>query len=121
MKTLDELLKNKITGLHYGNRILLPFIADILKAVIEDHIIMDFSTSKSGAQYSKHETFTEIYFFDYKNLAEVISKYETIKLVVVEEGKDIFDFINHRKLALHLNEKHKLTIEEINEDILFIE
>lgn len=121
MRTIDEALANKINGLYYGNRVLLPFIVDVLKAVIEDDIIMDFSSVKTGAYYSKHENFTEIYFYDYKNLDEVVTKFETIKLVVVEKGKDIFDFSNHRKLALHLKENHKLIIEEIKEDLLFIE
>lgn len=122
MKTIEEVLKNKLTGLHYGNRVLLPFVADVLKAVIENDIITDFSSTKTGAHYNIHDEFTEIYFYDYKNLSEVVSKFETIKLIVVEKGKDIFDFSNHIKLALHLQEKHKLAIETLNDnDILFIE
>lgn len=121
VKTLDEVLKNKINGLHYGNRILLPFVGDLLKVIVENDIIMDFSSAHKGAQYCKRENYTEIYFFDYENLAEVVSKFETIKMIIVENGKDIFDDANHRKLALHLHEKHKLSIEETSEDILFIE
>lgn len=121
MRTIDEVLTNKINGLYYGNRVLLPFVVDVLKAVVEDDIIMDFSSTKTAAHYSKHEDFTEIYFYDYKNLDEVVTKFESIKLVVVEKGKDIFDFSNHRKLALRLKENHKIIIEELNEDLLFIE
>jgi hypothetical protein len=121
MRTLDEVLKNNINGLHYGNRVLLPFKADILKAVVENDIIMDFSSQRKEACYNKYDNFTEIYFFEYPNLEEVVTEFETIKLVIVEEGKDIFDFENHRKLALHIKENHKLIIEETNEDILFIE
>ncbi len=121
MRKLNDVLKNKIDGLYYGNRVLLPFAAEILKAVIEDEIIMDFSEKKEGAGYSVRENFTEIYFHDYKDLKEAVSKYETIKLVVVEIGDDLFDFKNHRRLALHLRENHKLTIEETDDNILFIE
>ncbi|MGK9477603.1 hypothetical protein [Melioribacter sp. OK-6-Me] len=121
MRTLDEVLKNNINGLHYGNRVLLPFKADILKAVVENDIIMDFSHQRKEACYNKHDYFTEIYFFEYPSLEEVVTEFETIKLVVVEDGKDIFDFQNHRKLVLHIKENHKLIIEETNEDILFIE
>ena len=121
MKTLDDILKNKVNGLHYGNRILLPFVCDLFKAVVENDIVMDFSPTHKSAEYFKHEDYTEIYFYDFENLSEVITKYETIKLVVVENGKDIFDDSNHRKLVLHFLEKHKLKIEETNEDILLIE
>lgn len=121
MRTLDDVIKNKVNGLHYGNRVLLPFVCDVFKAIVENDIIMDFSSAHKGAQYIKHEDYTEIYFFDFENLSEVVSKYETIKLVVVENRKDIFDDANHRKLVLHFQEKHKLKIEETNEDILLIE
>lgn len=121
MKTIDEVLQNKDGGLVYGNRIIIPVVVDILKAQIENHLITDFSTSTHGAEYFKDEYFTEIYFHDYKNLSENISKYESIKMFVVEEGQDIFDFKNHRCLVLHLKEKHKIEIEELGEDMLFIE
>jgi len=121
MKTINEVLKEKKEGLYYGNRVLLPFRADILKAIIEKDIITDFSTTHKGAQYSVADNYTEIYFHDYKDLSDYISKYETIKLVVVEKGNDIFDLNNHRRLILHLKENHNLKIEEADGGILFIE
>jgi hypothetical protein len=121
MRSIDEVLKNNLHGLHYGNRILLPFQVDILKAIVDDEIIMDFSSKNEGACYTVYDSFTEIYFYDFKNLQEVVTEFEKIKLVVVEKGKDIFDFSNHRKISLQVLEKHKLIITEINEDILFIE
>jgi hypothetical protein len=122
MSTLNDILKNNLHGMYYGNRVLLPVRIDILKAVIENDIITDFSSTKSGASYKIHDDFTEIYFYDYKVLSEVVKGFEKIKLVVVEKGKDIFDFTNHRKIALQVKEKHKITISEINEDtLLFIE
>lgn len=121
MKTLDEVLKNNLHGLHYGNRVLLPFQVDILKAVIENDIITDFSSTKKGASYCINDESTELYFYDYEILSDVVTEHERIKLVVVEKGKDIFDFAHHRKIALNVSENHKLLISEINEDTLFIE
>lgn len=121
MKSLDEVLKNKIKALHYGNRILLPFSAYILKAVVEKEIITDFGPASTGASVNETQDFLEIYFLDYPDLSESISEYESIKLVVVEKGKDVFDFANHKKISLHFKEKHLVEIEEIDDDILFIE
>lgn len=121
MKTLEEVLKSNCNGLYYGNRVLLPFKAEVLKAIIEKDIITDFSTTHKGAQYNITENFTEIYFLDYEDLSESLSKYETIKLIVVETGKDIFDFNNHKRLILHIQEKHTVKIEEAGSEILFIE
>jgi hypothetical protein len=119
--TLDEVIKNKIYGLYYGNRILLPFKAQLLKVIIESDIITDFSISSKGIQLVEHEEFLDLYFLEYKGLSDSLSKFEAIKIVLVEEGKNIFDWNNHRKIALYLAEKHKLTIEETDADILFIE
>jgi hypothetical protein len=65
-----------------------------------------------------NEDFTEIYFYDYEILSEVVNRFEKIKLIVVERGRDIFDFSNHRKIALSIEEKHKIFISEINDDTL---
>ncbi len=121
MPKLDEVLKNNLNGLHYGNRLLLPFSCDILKIVIEEDIITDFSPSATGAHYIKHADYTEIYFYDYPELINVVSKYEKIKIIIVEAGKDLFDFNNHRKIAVDILEKHQAKIDEIDEDILFLE
>ncbi|MFZ1288652.1 MAG: hypothetical protein WAR79_01075 [Melioribacteraceae bacterium] len=121
MRTINEVLEKKVNGLFYGSRVLLPFACDILKAVINDEIIYDFSSVSEGAYYEKFDEFTEIYFFDHEDILSDVSKYETIKLVVVEEGEDIFDFKNHRKISLNPSENHKLEITEIGEDIIFIE
>lgn len=121
MYTLDEVIKNKINGLCYGNRILLPFKAHFLKVVIENDIITDFSSSSKGISSINHDEYSDLYFLEYKMLSDTVSKYESIKIVLVEEGKNIFDWNNHRKIALYLTEKHKVTIEETDADILFIE
>lgn len=119
--TLDEVIKNKVNGLCYGNRIILPFKAHFLKVIIENDIITDFSSSSKGITIVEHEEYSDLYFLEYTMLSDDLSKYEAIKIVLVEEGKNIFDWNNHRKIALYLAEKHKVTIEETDADILFIE
>jgi ribosomal protein S18 len=121
MKTLREVLENKVNGLYYGNRIILPFKVYFLKVIIEKDVITDFSKSSKGINIIEHDDFMELYFLDYKNLDDVISEYESIKMVVVEKGKDVFDFKNHVKLNIYIQEHHKITVEETDSDILFIE
>lgn len=121
MRTIDEALSSKICGLHYGNRLILPFNCEILKIIIENDIISDFSSKKKGAEFTSRKNFTEIYFYDYHSLREDISEYENIKLVVVDDDKDIFNRKNHRRIIVHIKEKHVALVEEATDDILFIE
>lgn len=121
MQKLNEALESKALGLHYGNRVLLPVSIDILKIIIENDIITDFGPSSRGAQYFKTDSFTEIYFHDYKSLSDVITEYEMIKLIAVESGSDIFDFTLHKKVALRIDKHHKLNMEELPDEFLFIE
>ena len=88
MKTLGEVLEKKINGLYYGNRVLLPFAADILKIVIKNDIITDFGSKHSDAEYAIKENFTEVYFYNYADLQSEIRDYDVIKLVLVEKGED---------------------------------
>jgi hypothetical protein len=121
MKTIDESIKNKISGLHYNNRLILPFHANFLKVIVDDNIITDFSYSSKGINIVEEENFTSLYFLDYKDLRNSVSKYEAIKMIAAEKGKDIFDTANHKKIAVYLEEKHKARLEETDDDILFIE
>ena len=121
MKTIDDALKKNINGLCYRNRIILPFSAHFLKIIVETDIITDFSPNSKGIFIREKEDFTDIYFHDYKDLKSNVSKYEAIKMVVVEKNKDIFNFDNHLKIAVYLEDKHKVRIEKSNHDILFLE
>ncbi|MEJ2195130.1 MAG: hypothetical protein P8X73_09785 [Ignavibacteriaceae bacterium] len=121
MKTIAQVLKENITGLCYYNRIILPFSAHFLKIIVESDIITDFSPSSKGIFIREKEDFTDIYFHEYKGLKSSISKYEAIKMVVVEKGKNIFNFDNHLKIALYLEDKHVVRIEKSDHDILFLE
>jgi len=121
MKSINEVLKEKKTGLYFGNRILLPFSCHILKLNIENDLITDFSPSFKGVNISENPDFMEIYFHDYKDLGDVITKYEAIKMIVVEKGKDIFNTKNHITLALKPEENNQLRIEKLGENQIFIE
>ncbi|UCH66709.1 MAG: hypothetical protein JSW63_06175 [Ignavibacterium sp.] len=121
MYTIEEVLKNDIHGLCYQNRLILPFAAHFLKIIVNKDIITDFSLNSKGVFIREIEDFTDLYFLEYKDLNDSISKYEAIKMVIVEKGKDIFDFDNHIKLSLYLEKKHKVKIEECDHDIIFLE
>ena len=121
MTSLEIALKEKKHALYYGTRVLLPFVGDILKAVIDDDLITDFSPMSEGAYYEKQDGFTEIYFFDHEDILSDVSKYETIKLIVVDEDDDIFNFDHHKKISLNPVEGHKLELTEVGDDVLFID
>jgi hypothetical protein len=121
MKTIKDALKQKKNGLYYGNRVLMPFQAYILKVIIDDEILMDLSPSSKQIYVNDTPEFTEIYFKSFKDIKDVVSKYETIKLIAVDKEDDLFDPKNHFKLVLTIGDKHNLKIEETDEDILFIE
>ncbi len=121
MKTVADALKNNLNGLYYGNRVLLPFNAYILKVIIDDDILMDFSPESKHIYINETDQYLEIYFKDYPNLKDVVSKFESIKLIAVDKADDVFDTKNHHKLDLIFEEKHNVKIEKTDEDILFIE
>ena len=91
MNSIGEALKNKKSGLYYNNRIILPFKAYFLKVIVEHEIITDFSSASKGILINEEKDFTDIYFHDYKDLKNSLSKYESIKMVVAEKDKDIFN------------------------------
>lgn len=118
---IDDIISKDKQGLHYGNRVLLPCEVEILKVIINDEIIMDFSSSKYGAEYTIRDGFTEIYFKDVKSVEDELTKYESVKMIVVDKGKSLFDFNNHKKISLCTEEKHVLKITKLKDDVLFIE
>lgn len=121
MSKLQEALKAGKHGLHYGNRLLLPFPVDILKAALEKELITDFSSNNEEAEYIVHDSYTEVYFYNYPSLEEVVKKYELIKMIVVEKGEDIFNFGCHIALSIDVLPKHKIEIKELDEDQIFVE
>lgn len=121
MRTLEDVLKNNVKGLYYGNRVILPFEADILKIVLDSMIITDFSSLSDDAEYVINEGFTDVYFHTIDAIEDKISEFESIKFVLVEKGEDLFDFANHRIISASVEENHKLIIKELDKDILFVE
>lgn len=121
MKKLNDILTGKKSGLYYGNRILLPFRVEILKIVIEHDILMNFSKKSKEASYEIKENYTEIYLHNFSDLQSISSKYEMLKFVVVKEGDDIFNFENHIRISAIPEDNHSLKIDDLDEDILFIE
>ena len=121
MHSIEEVLKKDLHGLCYYNRLLLPFQAHFLKIIVASNIITDFSRTSKRTYIREIEDFTSVYFSEYKELKDALSKYEAIKAVVVEKGKDIFDFNNHIKLSFYLEKNHKVKIEECDQDIIFLE
>ena len=121
MKTINEVLNESSGGLYYGNRVLLPFKAEILKIVIDSNIITDFSKKQHGASVRVADSYTDIYFCDYKDLEEELSKYDVIKVVLVQQGEDIFNTENHIPIELAIESKHKLSINKIGNDKIFFE
>jgi len=121
MKTIKEVLNGNGSGLYYGNRVLLPFKAEILKIVIDSNIITDFSKKQHGASVRVTDNYTEIYFCDYKNLEEELTEYDVIKLVLVQQEESIFKIENHIPIELAIESKHKLSIKQIGDDKIFFE
>ncbi len=121
MSKIDDIINRKKNGLFYNNRLILPFKANILKIIVDTDIYTDFSSGSKDIQIIENDNFTDIYFKQYKSLVEVVSKFEAIKMVLVDKDDDIFDFSKHKKIAVYLGEKHKTTIEFTEDDILFIE
>ncbi len=122
MKTLEETLKNEMHGLWYGNRILLPFKAMVLKIAVAGKIYTEFLPKINGGAVVNHrDCATEIYLLDFDNLYQDLSKYDLIKVVMVEDGKDIFNQKNHKRLDFRVKEDHIVTIEEMSSDVLFVE
>jgi len=119
--TIKETLAQKKTGFLYGNRMILPFKARFLKVVIDNDIITDFSLSSKGISLVEEDYYTSLYFHEYDSLRDTLSKFEAIKIVLVEKEDDIFDISKHLKLAVYRTETHTATIEETDHDILFIE
>ena len=119
--TIKETLAQKKTGFLYGNRMILPFKARFLKVVIDSDIITDFSPSSKGISIVEEDHYTSLYFHEYDSLRDSLSKFEAIKLVLVEKEDNIFDLSKHMKLAVYKTETHTATIEETDHDILFIE
>ena len=62
MNTITDALKKNLSGLYYGNRVIVPFNCHFLKVVIENDIITDFSPSSKGIIVREEEGFYRLIF-----------------------------------------------------------
>jgi hypothetical protein len=118
---IDETLNSKKSGLWYANRLVVPFQCHFFKVIVDDDIITDFSSRSKDIEITEEGEFTNLYFKQYPELNKAVSKYEAIKIIAVNKGEDVFNFENHKKISLYIQEKHKVLIEANEDDILFIE
>lgn len=121
MTKIKTALESKRNGIYYNNRIILPFKCEFLKIIFENKIITDFSSGNTDVEIVEHENFTDIYFKKYKDIQNEFSKYESIKLIVCEKDADIFDFNNHIKLLLYIENEHIIKIELPDENQIIID
>ncbi len=113
MKTIKEVTKEKLKGMHFGGRIFLPLCVHVFKAVIVKKAIMEDGKDLEYAAnftYRINEDFTEICFADYDDLYEHLSEEDAINLIVVEKGKDVFNTANHVLIKLHLQDNNLVNI-----------
>lgn len=125
VKMIEQLKKiengEKLKGLHYGNRLILPFRCHLLKVIVNGAVVTDLSSTKIGLEVIMHDNFMDVYFHGFDALTDKVQEHEAIKMIVVAEDEDIFDFETHKALGIYLQDKHEVVIEKLSEDILFIE
>ncbi len=121
MSKIIDALDKKLNGLHYYNRIILPFKCHFLKIMIEEDIITNFSNSSPDLEIIEHENFTDLYFKKYKDLMEELSEYENVKMILCEKDADIFDLKSHVKIILYLEDDHIVRIEKPGENQILID
>lgn len=121
MSKIKYAIEQKKNGIYYNNRVILPFKCEFLKIIFEDKIITNFSSTNPDVEIIEHDYFTDIYFKKYKDIQNEFSKYEPIKLIVCEKDDDIFDFKNHIKLLLYLENEHTIKIELPDENQIIID
>jgi hypothetical protein len=112
-----------VTALYYlvvlnDSHSLLHSLAEYISFIA---LLGSLFVASGGIFIRETEDYTGVNFLEYKELKDAVSKYEVIKVVVVEKGKDIFDFNNHMKLTLSLEGLHKVKIEKCDQDIIFLE
>lgn len=121
MSKISEALALNKNGLHYNNRLILPFKCHLLKIMIEEDIITDFSSCSPHVDIMEYENFTDIYFKKYKDLKDELSQFENIKMIICEKDADIFDLNSHLKLILYLENDHIVRIETPSENQIVID
>ncbi len=105
--TIAACLEGGLQGFTAGNRLSLPFRADLLAVVIgrqrstvaEPERITDFSPISKKVCVVEHEARTDLYFRKHKSLQEDLGRWRGRLLIeCCEVGGDIFDPATHLRL-----------------------
>lgn len=101
------------TGIAVGNRLSVPFRADLLSIIIgltrsmlgEPDLLTDFSHSAKHATVVEKDDRTDIYFADYPSLQKDLGgRKGTVILTCCELNDDIFNPATHQRLILDIQE-----------------
>lgn len=119
-RTVQAALKAKSKGFFIGHRLILPFHCQLLKVMVEGHVITEM-VGGSDIKIHQDSQNTSIYLRDAGKLDNYVGTYKVIKLIVAEMDADLCDLSTHIKLVCEMGGKHGVTIYEPTDDMLFIE
>ena len=119
-KTINEALNAGSEGFHIGQRIILPFRAQLIKLIIGGDI---FTEMVGGAHIKLQQDpkNTSVYFRTSGKLDNMVDTHKVVKMIVCEWDQDLTDMHNHIKLICEMDENHVVKIHRPSDDMLFIE
>ena len=107
--TIARCLEAGLYGFVIGNRLSLPFRAELISILIgKQHsmvggpdFITDFSPSDRAVTVVEKENRMDIYFYDHPSLQQELGHWRgRLVITCCEEGTDLFDPSTHIRLAL---------------------
>lgn len=118
--TIKEAIDQKINGYYIGNRLVLPFTAQIIKLIFDGEVYTELVGSKE-IQLNKDPHNTSIYFKKISDLSRYITSYKNIKMIVCDWEENICTAKKY-KLIADIEEQHVVLIKETDEnDPMFLE
>ena len=125
-RTIAACLEGGGRGFTVGNRLSLPFRADLIgimigrqrSAVGEPELITDFSSASKRVRVVEQEARTDLYFLKHKSLQDEIGHYRG-RLVIscCEKGADIFDQSNHVRLECSIRDDDPMVGISLHEQL----
>lgn len=106
--TVARCLERNLVGMAIGNRLSVPFRADLISIMIgKQHsmvggpdIITDFSPNDKAVTVVAHDDRMDIYFHEYPSLQKELGRWEGMLVITYcELTDDLFDPANHKRLA----------------------
>jgi len=117
--TIREALDQKINGYYIGNRLILPFHAQIIKLIFDGEVYTELVGSKE-IQLNKDPNNTSIYFKKITDLNRYSDSFKNIKLLICEWNENICT-AKHYKIIADIEEQHVVLLKETDEnDPMFI-